>query len=168
MKTFQKTIFAVAFAAGFGSLAFAGNTCFSFTSTGNPYTCYSTGNCVWWAAYKRPDLQFMRGDAKQWFSDAQKASIPTGSEPKVGAIVVYGYGDNGHVAYVEKVNADGSFDVSEMNYTTDGYLRNKDGSRGAYLGFGVRNTKYTKNSLSGTFIGFIYSNLYSEIDGVGS
>ena len=39
--------------------------------------------------------------------------LPTGLVPKVGAVVVYEAGD--HVMFVEQVNPDGSFWISEMN-----------------------------------------------------
>ena len=37
-----------------------------------------------------------------------------------GAIVVFNIGWVGHVAYVEHVNLDGTFEISEMNYHADG------------------------------------------------
>lgn len=59
-------------------------------------------------------------DAWRWLGNAQRAGIPTGSTPVVGAIVVFprGYGGSsvGHVAYVEGVNPDGTYVVSERNW----------------------------------------------------
>lgn len=59
-------------------------------------------------------------DAYRWTANAQRAGIPTGTRPVPGAIVVFprGYGGSavGHVAYVESVNGDGTFFVTERNW----------------------------------------------------
>lgn len=44
-----------------GMSAFTGDlTCYGYTSTTNHFACNippaNSGNCVWWAAYKRPDI----------------------------------------------------------------------------------------------------------------
>ena len=54
-----------------------------------------------------------------WISSAQAAGKSTGSAPRAGAVAV----TNGHVAYVESVNNDGSYTVSEMgwNYRAGNY-----------------------------------------------
>ena len=56
------------------------------------------------------------GDAGWWYDNARAQGYPVGSQPKVGAIMVTWESYLGHVAYVESVNADGSWTVSEMNY----------------------------------------------------
>jgi len=82
---------------------------YSSNSAGNTY---SSGYCTWYAKSKRPDLPNSLGNAQTWFSRAQSLGIPTGTEPKVGAI-----GQRGnHVVYVEKVNTDNTVSISEMNY----------------------------------------------------
>lgn len=60
------------------------------------------------------------GDAGSWAAAARAHKIPVTTKPAVGAVawwpknaVAAGY--SGHVAYVEKVNADGSIEVSEDN-----------------------------------------------------
>jgi surface antigen len=59
------------------------------------------------------------GNAWEWWYAA--AGIrPEGHVPVQGAIAVFRSGWDGHVAYVEHVNPDGSFIVSEMNYYADG------------------------------------------------
>ncbi len=56
------------------------------------------------------------GDAGYWYDNAKAQGYPVGPTPKVGAIMVTWESYLGHVAYVESVNADGSWTVSEMNY----------------------------------------------------
>lgn len=79
------------------------------SSAGNTYT---RGYCTWYAKSKRPDLPNNLGNADTWAARAAAQGIPTGSTPRAGAIGQRGM----HVVYVERVNADGSVFVSEMNY----------------------------------------------------
>ena len=81
---------------------------------------YDFGNCTWYVANKRSasgrPVPSNFGNAITWKVIAQRAGLSTGPTPAVGAVAwkaaSYGYG---HVAYVEAVNADGSFLISEMN-----------------------------------------------------
>ena len=61
-----------------------------------------------------------RGHAKQWDDNARAAGIPTGTTPKKGAVAVWHTGRWGHVAWVESVNSNGTFNLSEMNRDSDG------------------------------------------------
>lgn len=54
-------------------------------------------------------------NAKYWAENAARAHIPEGPDPVPGAIAVFTSGKYGHVAYVESVNRDGSFNVTERN-----------------------------------------------------
>ena len=75
------------------------------------------GYCTWWVAHKR-DVPWS-GNAWEWWWNARQYRFAEGQVPKVGAIMVQGitgWSPVGHVAYVESVNRDGSFTVSEMNY----------------------------------------------------
>jgi surface antigen len=75
------------------------------------------GYCTWWVANKRPIP--WSGNAYEWWWQARQFGFAEGQVPKVGAIMVQGisaWSPVGHVAYVESVNRDGSFTVSEMNY----------------------------------------------------
>lgn len=73
---------------------------------------YSYGYCTWYAKQKRPDLPNQMGNAISWVSSARAMGIPTGPEPRAGAI-----GQSGnHVVYVEKINGNGTITVSDMNY----------------------------------------------------
>lgn len=97
----------------------SGDKCFTYTSTVKTYKCLEpTGNCVWWAAYKRPDIGVAvkgSGAAKNWYKRASEAGFNVGSTPEVDAIAVFS--SPSHVAYVESKNDDGSFNVSEMDAT---------------------------------------------------
>jgi surface antigen len=78
---------------------------------------FSYGYCTWWVAHKRSVP--WRGNAYQWWWNARAAGFAEGSAPSVGAILVMGISGTspeGHVAYVEAVNPNGSFLVSEMNW----------------------------------------------------
>lgn len=79
------------------------------SSSGNTYT---PGYCTWYAKNKRPDLPNNLGNADTWVARAAAQGIPTGSVPRAGAIGQQGM----HVVYVERVNADGTVFVSEMNF----------------------------------------------------
>ncbi|MDO8506985.1 MAG: CHAP domain-containing protein [bacterium] len=88
------------------------------------------GECVWWAWERWPQENGplpkgsdfgMTGSAYQWIWLAQHSGFPTGSVPRVGAVAVWdqwsaGAKGDGHVAYVESINADGRFLVSEYNW----------------------------------------------------
>jgi surface antigen len=73
------------------------------------------GYCTWYVASRR-DIPWF-GNAIDWWQNAQPYGYAEGSQPQVGSImvtresVVYG-----HVAYVESVNKDGSWTISEMNF----------------------------------------------------
>ncbi len=79
-----------------------------------PATGFPAGWCTWYVATKRNVT--WRGDAGFWYANASAAGYPVGATPKVGAIMVTWESWLGHVAYVESVNPDGSWTVSEMNF----------------------------------------------------
>jgi len=83
---------------------------------------YYVGNGMWCTDYvhsKRPDVAIYGNAGYNWISSAQAAGKSTGSTPQAGAVAVM----DGHVAYVESVNGDGSYVVSEMgwNYKAGNY-----------------------------------------------
>ncbi len=104
------------------------NICYGYESITKHFACTSVGNCVWWTAYKRPDLAAnITGtgwNGGQWYDKFKALGFPVGLEPRAGAVVEFS--KPGHVAYIEKVNSDGSFGVSEMDST------GKLGSGGVY------------------------------------
>jgi LysM repeat protein len=79
-----------------------------------PATGFPVGWCTYYVATWRNVT--WRGDAGWWYENAKAQGYPVGSQPRVGAIMVTWESYLGHVAYVEAVNADGSWTVSEMNY----------------------------------------------------
>lgn len=77
-------------------------------SAGNTYF---KGYCTWYVKDRRPDLPNMLGNGGEWSGNAAAQGFATGSTPRVGAVAE----TNGHVAYVEAVNGDGTITISEMN-----------------------------------------------------
>lgn len=99
-------------------------------------TSYYIGNGMWCTDYvhsKRPDVAIYGNAGYNWISAAQAAGKSTGSTPQAGAVAVM----NGHVAYVESVNSDGSYVVSEMgwNYRAGNYNQRtvQPGSFGGFI-----------------------------------
>jgi hypothetical protein len=109
---------------------------------------FPKGECTSWAYAKRPaivDLTLLRTlnvksanggvqvvapladwDAWLWAKNARKGGFAVGARPRAGAIVVWprntdSAGPIGHVAYVERVLAGGSFAVSEENWNGHRY-----------------------------------------------
>lgn len=72
------------------------------------------GYCTWYVAQKR-NIPWS-GNAGTWLYHAKSMGYATSRTPSVGAIMVSSESWWGHVAIVEKVNGDGTFTVSEMNY----------------------------------------------------
>jgi hypothetical protein len=79
--------------------------------------------CTCYAHERRPDLATIAtGDAKDWIVEAEAAGRPTGTEPRVSAIVVFQPGvqgadlTRGHVAYVESEYSPTSFRISEKGW----------------------------------------------------
>ena len=75
---------------------------------------FAYGYCTWYVANKRNVPWF--GNAIEWWANARPYGYREGQTPVVGAIMVTRESGYGHVAYVEAVNGDGSWTVSEMNY----------------------------------------------------
>jgi surface antigen len=78
---------------------------------------FSYGYCTWWVAHKR--YIPWRGNAAQWWWNARPFGFAEGAMPRAGAVMVMGVSGTspqGHVGYVESVNPNGSFVVSEMNW----------------------------------------------------
>jgi surface antigen len=75
---------------------------------------FAYGYCTWYVANRRYIPWF--GNAIDWWPNARAYGQPEGQIPRVGAVMVTRESAYGHVAYVEAVNADGSWYVSEMNF----------------------------------------------------
>lgn len=107
----------------------------TYTSTPVNSSSYYVGNGMWCTDYvhsKRPDVAVYGNAGYNWLSSAKAAGKSTGTAPQAGAVAV----TNGHVAYVESVNSDGSYVVSEMgwNYKAGNYNK-RTVSPGAFGGF---------------------------------
>jgi surface antigen len=75
---------------------------------------FAFGYCTWYVATKRNVPWY--GNAIDWWPNARSYGYSEGQKPVRGAIMVTSESHWGHVAYVESVNRDGSWTVSEMNY----------------------------------------------------
>jgi peptidoglycan DL-endopeptidase LytE len=95
------------------------------------------GWCTWYVS-TRFNVTWI-GDAYQWYGNAQAQGYPVGATPQAGSIMVTWESGLGHVAYVESVNPDGSWTVSEANYR----------------GFGITDQRLIKPGQV-PLIGFIY------------
>jgi surface antigen len=97
---------------------------------------YYVGNGMWctdWVHSKRADVPIYGNAGYNWVSAAQAQGKATGTTAQAGAVAV----TNGHVAYVESVNSDGSYVVSEMgwNYKAGNYNQRtvQPGTFGAFI-----------------------------------
>ena len=83
------------------------------------YNGYDAGFCTWYVARQRAavgrTLPSNLGNASTWDDRAAVGGLVVNKSPAVGAAVVTSQRGAGHVAYVERVHADGSIWVSEMN-----------------------------------------------------
>lgn len=95
------------------------------------------GWCTWYVS-TRFNVTWV-GDAYQWYGNARAQGYPVGPSPQAGGIMVTWESGLGHVAYVESVNPDGSWLVSEANFR----------------GFGVTDQRLIKPGQV-PLIGFIY------------
>ncbi len=75
---------------------------------------FPVGWCTYYVATKRNVT--WNGDAGYWYQNASYQGYAVGPTPKVGSIMVTWESWAGHVAYVESVNPDGSWVVTEMNW----------------------------------------------------
>lgn len=104
---------------------------------------YDYGYCTWWAATRRSQtgrpIPSNLGNASTWKILAQRAGLSVGNAPQTGAVIWTPPRDYyGHVGYVEKVNDDGSVEISEMNTAGWGRVSRKtlsaaDAARYGYI-----------------------------------
>jgi len=90
-----------------------------FTGTAATNNTYIFGFCTFWSAQRRIEIDKPIpnnwGDAHDWDAGARASGYLVDHTPGVGTIMQTDAGKLGHVAFVEKVNTDGSWEVSEMN-----------------------------------------------------
>lgn len=132
---------------------------------GNPIVpgCNVLANCVGFAAGRFNEIigagkwQYLTypPNAENFIASAKAQGLKTGTEPKLGAILVFAKGKvgdasdgAGHVAVVEQINADGSIVTSESGYGctnpfwTTARVKGSDGNWGGGSAY--------------KFIGFVY------------
>lgn len=97
----------------------ASKTTVSASSAASSYRASSAGNtyvwgtCTWYVKERKPNIPNHLGNGGYgWIATAAAAGYATGTSPVAGAIGV----ESGHVAIVEGVNANGTVNISEMNY----------------------------------------------------
>lgn len=86
-----------------------------YTSAPVNSSSYYVGNGMWctdWVHSKRPDVPIYSDAGYSWIDSARAEGKATGTSAQPGAVAV----TNGHVAYVENVNSDGSYEVTEMGW----------------------------------------------------
>jgi len=82
---------------------------------------YAWGNCTWWASMRRAQIgdpiPNTWGNAATWAVRAARGGYTVDHHPTPGAIMQLSNtaGGLGHVAFVESVDPDGSWHISEMN-----------------------------------------------------
>ncbi len=87
----------------------------SYSSKPVNSSSYYVGNGMWCTDYvhsMRPDVAIYGNAGYNWISAAQADGKSTGTSAQAGAVAVM----DGHVAYVNSVNPDGSYVVSEMGW----------------------------------------------------
>lgn len=97
---------------------------------------YGCRQCVsytaWKVLQKTGRAAMYWGNAKDWPASAKRAGYKTGTTPKEKSVGVMTSGPYGHVVWVEKVNSNGTINISQYNY----WLPNKsNGGWGWYSEF---------------------------------
>ena len=75
---------------------------------------------VGWKAYEWYGIYLAWGNAYSWDDKARSLGYTVNNTPAVGAIGQFDAGRYGHVFWVERVNGDGSIDVTDYNWNVDG------------------------------------------------
>lgn len=92
-----------------------------YNASSYPGDYYAWGNCTWWAAMRRSQIgepiPNSWGNAATWAYYAAQQGYLVDHTPSYGAIMQISDVDNGlgHVAFVESVDPDGTWHISEMN-----------------------------------------------------
>lgn len=90
-----------------------------YTGDASTANTYDYGYCTFWTAQRRIEvgkpIPNNWGDAHTWDDGAILAGYTVDHTPGLYAIMQTDAGKLGHVAFVEKVGLDGSWEVSEMN-----------------------------------------------------
>ncbi|GAA2999887.1 CHAP domain-containing protein [Actinokineospora diospyrosa] len=111
---------------------------------------FARRNCTSFVAYKlnQAGIPFANsygqpsgqrwGDAANWLAAADRAGVPYGNNPMVGAVAWWDGsrgGGSGHVAWVESINGDGSVNVTSYNGLNETYYPQSGQRAHKYLYF---------------------------------
>ena len=81
---------------------------------------YDEGECTYYVFDKvqQDGMMIERSwsNAEYWADRAEEDGYVVNDVPEAGALMQTGRGEIGHVAYIESVNDDGSFNITEMNF----------------------------------------------------
>ena len=81
---------------------------------------YDQGECTYYVfdKVKEDGMMIERtwSDAEYWADRAKEDGYVVNDVPEEGSLMQTDRGEIGHVAYIETVHEDGSFDISEMNF----------------------------------------------------
>lgn len=84
-----------------------------------PGDTYAWGNCTYWAYAERlwanKPIPTSWGNANTWDDNAIADGYVVDHTPAVSAVYQTDAGSLGHVAYVSKVESDGTWEITEMN-----------------------------------------------------
>lgn len=95
---------------------------------------YDYGYCTWYVKSRRgASLPNSLGNANTWYSRASALGMAVGTAPRTGAVGTTTRGSLGHVVYVESVNADGTINISEMNYQGFGVTSSRTTSASEFV-----------------------------------
>lgn len=95
---------------------------------------YDYGYCTWYVKNRRgASIPNSLGNANTWYSRAAAMGMAVGSTPRAGAVGATTRGSLGHVVYVESINADGSINISEMNYKGFGIQSSRTASASEFV-----------------------------------
>ncbi len=113
------------------------------TSGVDPWNFYK-GQCTSFAAFRARSVKHVGftnsykgqhwGNANHWDDAARAAGVPVSSTPHVGDIAQSDAGSFGHVAYVARVNSNGTFVVEEYNWSNPEHYGTRTVSRGSAHG----------------------------------
>ncbi|HAA57713.1 MAG TPA: hypothetical protein DCE42_23300 [Myxococcales bacterium] len=122
------------------------NFCICCTSR----SCSGGGNCVWWAweaACRNWKFAFATcNNAHRWNEQARSRNIPTGNSPRDSSVFVCENGGScsykyGHVGWVVKAHANGSFSTTEQSCSTYCGTSSKTRPKGYATGGFIYNPK---------------------------
>lgn len=105
-----------------GSTSNSNNNSGYTSPTFNHQNLYDWGQCTWHVFNRRQaigkPISTYWWNANNWASAAAKDGYVVNHRPAVGSILQSSTGYYGHVSFVERINSNGSIQVSEMNFSS--------------------------------------------------